>query len=165
MGSMNPVTQKVCKSKSYIMHYCTYYFSFDVSSKNYSHISGEIQLVDCGWNFFPWNVWNKQKINTINTDAKVHTSHPKKPISTSSTLAKLDRIGKQRFGNQKEIIDLEETVCLPRYQCGRNQRISFEEKSFQIPFTDLLNEQTVSIAFTTSIQGVPERSIRYALYF
>ena len=54
----------------------------------------------------------------------------------------LPRIAKQtsRWGQEKEIIDLEETVCLPRYTCGK-KRISDD---FGVPFTDILNHQTVS---------------------
>ena len=53
------------------------------------------------------------------------------------------RIAKQRWAPQpqKEIIDLEETVCLPRYQCGKNIRSSAD---FNTAYTDTLNDVIVS---------------------
>ena len=54
------------------------------------------------------------------------------------------RIAKQRWAPQpqKEIIDLEETVCLPRYQCGKNIRSSAD---FNTAYTDTLNDVIVSL--------------------
>ena len=55
------------------------------------------------------------------------------------------RIAKQRWAapsSQKEIIDLEETVCLPRYQCGKNIRSSAD---FNTAYTDTLNDVLVSL--------------------
>ena len=104
-------------------------------------ISGNISA---GWDFFPWNVWNQKKSETTKPQKLekivINTIQQKKPTVFA-------RSGKQSYGGtQKEIIDLEETVCLPRYTCGRSQNTEFNERSdFVVPFTDLLNQQTVSI--------------------
>jgi hypothetical protein len=78
-----------------------------------------------GWDFFPWNVWRKVK-------------------PTKATILKqvveLPRSSRQTNLN-KEIIDLEETVCLPRYQCGRQSSNDDPTK----PFTDTVNENNVII--------------------
>ena len=105
-------------------------------------ISGNISA---GWDFFPWNVWNQKKSETTKPQklekTVINTIQQKKPTEFS-------RSGKQSYGGtQKEIIDLEETVCLPRYTCGRSQNTEFNERSFVVPFTDLLNQQTVRILF------------------
>jgi len=71
-----------------------------------------------GWNFFPWNVWNKN-----NSQQKIKNVIPQKKHSTGTVEP---RIAKQRWAapsSQKEIIDLEEAVCLPRYQCGKKYQI------------------------------------------
>ena len=103
-------------------------------------ISGDISA---GWDFFPWNVWSQK-----NTDT--NTIVPQKSENRVIIQEKKSKIfgrnAKQSFsGTQKEIIDLEETVCLPRYTCGRSQNEELNERSFVVPFTDLLNQQTVSI--------------------
>lgn len=87
-----------------------------------SFISGQ-----AGWNFFPWNVWASQKIE----------STPKK-----AEPLQLPRQSKQSFGD-KEIIDLKETVCLPRYTCG-SQRSGNQLVPNDVPFSDQLNDATVS---------------------
>ena len=46
------------------------------------------------------------------------------------------------FHLSEEIIDLEETVCLPRYQCGKNIRSSAD---FNTAYTDTLNDVIVSL--------------------
>ena len=79
-----------------------------------------------GWSF-PWSVWRKVEKEDQN---KIE--------------ADLPRTAKQ-IGNQKEIIDLEETVCLPRYQCGRTK--STPATLYNLAFTDQLNTQTVCITF------------------
>ena len=88
-------------------------------------------------------MWNQKKSETTKPqklEKIVINTIQKKPTV-------LGRSGKQSYGGtQKEIIDLEETVCLPRYTCGRSQNTEFNERSdFVVPFTDLLNQQTVSI--------------------
>ena len=90
------------------------------------HISGESSP---GWGF-PWSFWSKQKLKQQPVQAKP------KPIKKQ-----LARTSKQSF-QEKEIIDVGETVCLPRYQCGRAAGTT-TTRSFNVPFTDLLNEQSV----------------------
>ena len=90
-------------------------------------------------------MWNQKKSEATKPQklekTVINTIQQKKPTV-------FGRSGKQSYGGtQKEIIDLEETVCLPRYTCGRSQNTEFNERSFVIPFTDLLNQQTVSILF------------------
>ena len=81
-----------------------------------------------GWSF-PWSVWRKVE----------------KKEDQNKIEADLPRTAKQ-IGNQKEIIDLEETVCLPRYQCGRTK--STPATLYNLAFTDQLNTQTVCITFS-----------------
>ena len=100
--------------------------------------------ISAGWDFFPWNVWSQK-----NTDT--NTIVPQKSENRVIIQEKKSKIfgrnAKQSFsGTQKEIIDLEETVCLPRYQCGRTKSTS--ATLYNLAFTDQLNTQTVCITFS-----------------
>ena len=80
-----------------------------------------------GWNFFPWNVWNS---------ASKESTKKIEPVPKP-------RVAKQERWSvkQKEIIDLEETVCLPRYQCGK---IRSSGQEFDQAYTDSINDLIVS---------------------
>ena len=104
-----------------------------------------------GWDAFPWSKW-KQARNTPWGHKKVISSYItygkaswEKAAETKALRQKqmLPRGGRQSQGLQKEIIDLEETVCLPRYQCGRQSSGSGNTDQSK-SFTATVNQDNVS---------------------